>query len=97
LRSGNNPTSLRALATDLEKLPPPNGVDLALHIDEWARESNNIAGSFVYRNLTATESRKACRLSSAYVAKANALARQRLVLAAWRLAALLNGTVGVGR
>ncbi|HEY0257105.1 MAG TPA: hypothetical protein VGC39_06665, partial [Candidatus Methylacidiphilales bacterium] len=42
----------------------------------------------------ATESRKYCRLSSGYVAKANAMARQRLVLAAYRLAVLLNDTLG---
>jgi hypothetical protein len=29
-----------------------------------------------------------------YVSRANALARQRLVLAAWRLALLLNNTLG---
>ena len=56
--------------------------------------SNGIARDFVYRELTATDNKKYCRLSSEYVAKANALARQRLVLAAWRLAALLNHTLG---
>ena len=90
----HDPTLLRALALDLEKRPPPAGTDLDPHFEQWARESNAIASSFVYRDLTTTESRKECRLSSAYVAKAKAIARERLVLAAWRLAALLNGTVG---
>ncbi len=90
----HDPTTLRALATELEKTPPPAGADLDPHFDQWARESNDIAGSFVYRDLTTTESKKMCRLSSAYVAKANEIARQRLVLAAWRLAALLNKTLG---
>jgi len=67
---------------------------LETRIDQWARESNGIARDFVYRELTLTESRKYCRLSSGYVSKANALARQRLVLAAWRLATLLNHTLG---
>jgi hypothetical protein len=93
-RTGQDSGTLRALATELEMQPPPAGADLDPHFDQWARESNDIAGSFVYRELTTTESKKMCRLSSAYVAKANALARERLVLAAWRLAALLNGTLG---
>ena len=90
----HDPPSVRALAEELEQQPPPPGADLDTHIDTWARESNDIASDFVYRELTATESKKECRLSSEYVARANALARQRLVLAAWRLAVLLNNTLG---
>jgi hypothetical protein len=90
----HDPQSVRALAVELEKQPPPPDADLETHFDQWARESNAVASSFVYRELTATESKKVCRLSSEYVAKANALARQRLVLAAWRLAVLLNHTLG---
>ncbi len=67
---------------------------LACNIDQWALESNDIARDFVYPELTLTENKKYCRLSSIYVSRANALARQRLILAAWRLAALLNATLG---
>ena len=88
---------IRALAKDLEQQPPPASTDLETHIDQWALESNAIARDFVYRDLTEGDSKKSCRLSSGYVAKANALARQQLVLSAWRLATLLNNTLGSGR
>jgi hypothetical protein len=74
--------------------PPPPGANLETNIDAWAWESNGIARTFVYPDLTQTGSLKYCRLSSGYIAKANAIARERLVLAAWRLAALLNATLG---
>jgi hypothetical protein len=90
----HEPQNVRSLAETLAQEPPPPGADLETHIDQWARESNGIARDFVYRELTATESKKECRLSSVYVSRANALARQRLVLAAWRLATLLNNTLG---
>jgi len=90
----HDPQNVRSLAETLGQQGPPPGVDLETHIDQWARESNAIARDFVYRELTATESKKYCRLSSVYVSRANALARQRLVLAAWRLALLLNHTLG---
>jgi hypothetical protein len=90
----HDPTSVRAIAAELEKQPLPPGANLDTRIDDWARESNAIARDFVYRELTATESKKYCRLSSEYVAQAHALARQRLILAAARLAVLLNHTLG---
>ncbi len=90
----HEPQNVRPLADALARQPPSPGADLETHIDEWARESNGIARDFVYRELTATENRKYCRLGSGYVSRANTLARQRLVLAAWRLAALLNNTLG---
>ncbi|MCE0522771.1 MAG: S1/P1 nuclease [Methylacidiphilales bacterium] len=86
--------NVRALAAILAQQPPPPGADLETQIGQWARESNGVARDFVYPELTATESKKYCRLGSVYVARANALARQRLVLAAWRLAVLLNHTLG---
>jgi len=92
---GHDAQTVRALAEELEKQPPPADAKLDTDFDAWARESNDIARDFVYPGLTATESKKYCRLGSEYVAQANALARQRLVLAAWRLAVLLNDTLGV--
>jgi hypothetical protein len=85
---------VRTLAETLAELPPPAGTDLTTNFDRWARESNAIARDFVYPGITATDNKKYCRLSSEYVAKANALAQRRLVLAAWRLAVLLNNTLG---
>jgi hypothetical protein len=93
-QGAHDPQSIRSLAKALERQPPPPGTDLKTDIDQWARESNGIARDFVYREITATDNKKYCRLSSIYVARANRLARQRLVLAAWRLAALLNETLG---
>jgi len=90
----HDPQILRFLAEALAQQPPPPGTDLETHVDEWARESNAIARDFVYPELTVTDSKKYCRLGSVYVSKANTLARQRLVLAAWRLATLLNETLG---
>ncbi len=90
----HDPQKVRALAEQLEKQPPAASVKLEPDIDQWAWESNAIARDFAYRELTTTESKKYCRLSSGYVAQANALAQQRLVLAACRLAVLLNETLG---
>jgi hypothetical protein len=90
----HEPQNVRPLAEALERQPPAPGVDLRTDIGQWARESNAIARDFVYREITATDNKKYCRLSSGYVSRANALARQRLVLAAWRLATLLNNTLG---
>ena len=74
--------------------PPPANVNLQTDFDAWARESNRVARDFAYREITATENKQYCRLSSAYVARAGALARERLVVAAWRLANLLNEMLG---
>jgi hypothetical protein len=72
---------------------PPN-TTLDPDFDQWARESNAIARDFVYPGITATDNSKLCRLSSVYVDKARMIARAQLVLAARRLAALLNSTLG---
>jgi hypothetical protein len=74
------------------RVPAPP--ELEPDFDAWARESNAIARDFVYRELTTTESKKNCRLSSVYISRSNTLARQRLCLAASRLATLLNHTLG---
>jgi hypothetical protein len=89
----HNPARVRALAEEWEKQPPPNA-DLDTHIDQWARESNAVARDFAYRELTVTDNKKYCRLSSGYVAKAQQISRERLVLAGFRLARLLNDTLG---
>ena len=76
------------------KPTPLNSSNLEPDFAGWARESNQIARNFVYRDLTATENKKYCRLSQSYVTKANALARQRLFVAGERLATFLNDTLG---
>jgi hypothetical protein len=90
-----NPAEVTALAARMaQEDAPPTSASLATNFESWAWESNAVARNFVYRDLTPTESLKYCRLSSSYVAEANRLARQRLVLAAWRLAVVLNETIG---
>jgi hypothetical protein len=91
----HHPGDVAALAAEMARddAPVPDA-DLSTHFESWAWESNGMARSFVYRDLTPTESLKYCRLSSEYIAEANHIARQRLVLAAYRLAALLNATLG---
>jgi hypothetical protein len=69
---------------------PSNAADF----EAWARESNNVARSFVYPGLTPTDNAKFCRLSSAYVAEARVNADDQLQRAGHRLAALLNATLG---
>jgi hypothetical protein len=90
----HEPQNVRALATALEQEPPQLDADLETHIEQWARESNAIARDFVYPEITATDNKKYCRLSSVYVAKARRIALARLQLAAARLATLLNETLG---
>ena len=87
----HDPQNVRELAETLAQQPPPPGTDLEPHIDAWARESvYTIARDFVCRELTATDSKNIDVSAAVMVCKANTLARQRLVLAAWRLATLLN-------
>jgi hypothetical protein len=90
-----DPASVHDLATEIGGLPVSlKADDTPTNFDAWARESNAVARDFVYREITAAESPKYCRLSSGYVAQAHDLARQRLALAGLRLAALLNATLG---
>ncbi len=63
-------------------------------VDAWARESNAIARDFVYRDLTAADSPKFCRIGNAYAVKARATARSQIERAGLRLARVLNETLG---
>lgn len=91
----HHPDEVAQLAAEMARDDAPStDADLEPRFDAWAWESNNVARSFVYRDLTPTESLKYCRLGSGYIREANHIARQRLVLAAYRLATLLNETLG---
>ncbi len=90
----HHPRAVAPLAAAFVAQDAPVGANLQTNIDAWAWESNQIARTFVYPYLTETESRKYCRLSSGYIAQANAIARRRLVLAGYRLSILLNNTLG---
>lgn len=86
--------SVRTFAQSLAQQHSPSNENLDTQIDQWAKESHQIAHDFAYREITATENKKYCRLSSVYVSRAHDLAQARLVLAANRLAVLLNNTLG---
>jgi hypothetical protein len=93
-RGIHDPRRVAPLVGEIGKLNPSVNANRETNIDAWARESNAIARDFVYHEITSTESRKYCRLSSGYVSRANLIARERLALAADRLAVLLNETLG---
>jgi len=94
----HHPAEVAALAARMARDESPDaGTNLEPAFDAWAYESNNIARSFAYRDITPTESLKYCRLSSGYVSEAGRIARKRLVLAAWRLATVLNETLGAAQ
>jgi uncharacterized protein (UPF0147 family) len=67
---------------------------LATDIDQWARDGNALARDFVYHDLTTTDNKSECRLSSAYVARARDVAQHQLLLAGLRLAKILNDVLG---
>jgi hypothetical protein len=81
-------------AAEMPDLALLHDENLEPDFDAWARESNAIARDFVYRDLTEAGDKKHCRLGSAYIAKARAIAQRQLLLAGCRLATLLNETLG---
>ncbi len=86
---------VHSLAEELEaSYKPADSTSLAPDFVAWANESNQIAREEVYPKLTFTENHKEARISAEYVAMANPLARRRIVLAGYRLGALLNATLG---
>jgi hypothetical protein len=87
--------TVHALAEELEVSDKPAAtINLQLDFLGWADESNEIARDIVYPKLTFTDNHRSARISAEYVALANPLARKRIVLAGYRLAALLNATLG---
>lgn len=91
----HHPDEIKVVAERMGKESAPDAAaNLEPDFEAWAYESNNIARNFVYRDLTPTESLKFCRLSSGYINEAARIAQKRLVLAAWRLANVLNETLG---
>jgi hypothetical protein len=86
---------VRPLAEELEAaFKPDAGTSLSPDFEGWARESNRLAREVVYARLTFTENHKLARISAEYTALAEPLARRRIVLAGYRLAVLLNATLG---
>jgi hypothetical protein len=91
----HNPQVIRPLAEELEASDKPAPTEnLEPDFEGWANESNQIAREVVYPRLTFTENHRSARISAEYAALANPLARRQLVLAGYRLATLLNETLG---
>jgi len=93
----HNAKIVKSLAEELEIADKPApGTSLATDFVAWAEESNQVAREVVYPRLTFTENHREARINAEYVAIANPLARRRITLAGYRLAALLNATLGAG-
>jgi hypothetical protein len=88
--------ALKTLLATLEGSAPDASVSLAPDFKTWGRESNAIAASYVYEKLPRYKLNRYCDVDAAYVEGAKEIAKKRLVLAAWRLAAALNETLGEG-
>ena len=87
--------TVREVAEEMEVADKPAAsVNLQPDFLGWAHESNAIARDFVYPKLTFAENHQSARISTEYVALANPIARKRIVLAGYRLATLLNATLG---
>jgi hypothetical protein len=72
----------------------PANPDLKFDVMAWANESHAIACSQVYGTLDAPYGAKNVKLTEAYVKAGTLTARQRIDLAGYRLAALLNDLYG---
>ena len=86
--------AITTLATTLDGRPVPPGADVAI-IDTWAAESLDLAKSDVYKDRGGQAlGDPDATLDAAYVANAKSVAEIRVILAARRLAALINGALG---
>ncbi|HTS16699.1 MAG TPA: S1/P1 nuclease [Verrucomicrobiae bacterium] len=73
---------------------PPASADLSFDVLKWANESHAIACSQVYGTLGAPYGARNIILTEDYVKAGTDTARRRIVLAGYRLAALLNDLYG---
>jgi hypothetical protein len=80
----------------MKKLQPdtPTNPDLTFDVKAWALESHQIACSQVYGTLGEPYGAKDIKLKEDYVKAGTDTARRRIVLAGYRLAALLNDLYG---
>jgi len=91
----HNPQVILPLAKELEaSYKPIPSENLEPDFVGWANESNQIAREVIYPRLMFTEGHRSARIGAEYAALANPLARRRLALAGYRLATLLNETLG---
>jgi hypothetical protein len=72
----------------------PGKADLRFDVKTWVLETHEIACRHVYAKLGEPYGAKDIKLTEAYVREATPLARRQIVLAGYRLAALLNELYG---
>lgn len=85
---------LKEWMTRLAPDAPPANADLSFDVMKWVMESHAIACSQVYGTLGEPYGAKDIKLTQAYVKAGTDTARHRIVLAGYRLAALLNDLYG---
>ena len=85
---------LKEWMTRLAPDAPPADANLKYDVMAWVMESHAIACSQVYGTLNAPYGAKDVKLTEAYVKAGTDTARHRIVLAGYRLAALLNDLYG---
>jgi len=85
---------LKPLLVGLEQYAPAKDVSLAPDFAAWAKESNAIARDFAYAKLPRFEKDRYADVDDLYTIKAVEIAKARIVLAGYRLAELLNSTLG---
>jgi hypothetical protein len=80
----------------LKHLQPyaPDKPDLQLDVKKWVMESHEIACTQVYGTLGEPYGAKDIKLTEKYVTESQRIARRQIVLAGYRLAALLNDLYG---
>ncbi|HVM59615.1 MAG TPA: S1/P1 nuclease [Verrucomicrobiae bacterium] len=85
---------LKEWMTRLAPDAPAADADLSFNVMKWVNESHAVACSQVYGTLGAPYGAKNVSLTEAYVKAGTDTARRRIVLAGYRLAALLNDLYG---
>ncbi len=84
------------MAEWLKRLAPdaPGAPNLQFDVKRWALEGHDIACAFVYGKLAEPYGARDIKLRDEYVAESTKIARRQIVLAGYRLAALLNELYG---
>ena len=85
---------LKPLLVGLDRLAPSADVSLATDFVAWGKEGNALARDFAYPKLPRLKMNRYADVDEAYTKEAAQIAQTRLVLAGYRLAQLLNETLG---
>jgi hypothetical protein len=94
LGNTTDPATISSLGTSLDNGPVPPGADIK-DLNVWIQESATLARSTAYRNPAGVAlGDPNATVTLAYVNRAKAAAKQRVVLAGRRLAVLINDALG---